>query len=393
MRSRSGWVVIVAIVALLTAFGAVSAQESQYIPAIVDFSADIDSVTLDAIDSGEASTTLSWYIINVVPGQRVTVDSWRANGWIPAWPTEGDVPAIGSQTITIADTQSFAPPTYRLTLYSGQNIVDQRFLTIPLEASTAVPTIATFSASQESVDQATVDRGTARVVMNWEVTGRPENSQLVFEQVLPDGSQVNVELPRTVYYVPSSGVGAVAPVSPGAGQTGVQLRLTLVNVISGEVYAFSDIVVPFTGAQVVPSTDSTPAAVPTTSTMPTAMPLPESTDAVLPPETTSEPVMPVEPTAAPVGGPTIQTFTVTPASVPPGGSVTMTWNVLDATSVQISEVLPDSGSGLTYVQLPLSGSVSVPLPEAATTSVTYRLVARDAAGTEVSAEQLITVGG
>ncbi len=387
MRSRSGWVVITLIIALLTAFGAVSAQESQYIPAIVDFSADIDSVTLDAIDSGEASITLSWYIINVVPGQRVTVDSWRANGWIPAWPTEGDIPAIGSQTITIADTQSFAPPTYRLTLYSGQNIVDQRFLTIPLDETTGTPAIATFSASQDSVAEASVERGNARVVVNWSVTGRPVNSQLVFDQVMPDGSQVNAELPRTVYYVPSNGVGAVAPVNPGAGQTGVQLRLTLVNVISGEVYATSDIVVPFTGTQVVPAV-GTPA--PTAAPLPTA----EATDSVTMPETTSEAIPPVvEATTVPVGGPIIQTFTVTPAAVPPGGSVTMTWNVLDATAVQISEVLPDSGSGLTYVQLPLSGSVSVPLPEAATTSVTYRLVARNAAGIEVSAEQLITVGG
>ncbi|KXK17409.1 MAG: hypothetical protein UZ15_CFX003002479 [Chloroflexi bacterium OLB15] len=389
MRFRSGWVVIVAIVALLTAFGAVSAQESQYIPAIVDFSADIDSVTLDAIDRGDASITLSWYIINVVPGQRVAVDSWRANGWIPAWPTEGDIPAIGEQTITVADTQSFAPPTYRLTLYSGQNIVDQRFLTISLAESTSTPAITTFSASQDSVEQATVERGTARVVVNWAVSGRPANSQLVFEQVLPDGSQVNVELPRTVYYVPSSGVGAVAPVNPGAGQTGVQLRLTLVNVISGEVYASSDIVVPFTGTQVVPADATASPSIPT----PTPAPAVEATEEMTVPEATTEMPPVVEATTAPVGGPTIQTFTVAPASVPPGGSVTMTWNVLDATSVQISEVLPDSPSGLTYVQLPLSGSVSVPLPEAATTSVTYRLVARNAAGVEVSAEQLITVGG
>jgi hypothetical protein len=185
---------------------------------------------------------------------------------------------------------------------------------------------------------------------------------------------VNVELPRTVYYVPSSGVGAVQPRMP-QGEQFIRLRLSLVSVISGDVYASADLAVPFTG-----------------TTLPAVLPVgPTATPAALSQATPA--VQPAGPTATPVAaaGPTIQVFSVTPPVAAPGGSMTMTWNVLGAVSVQISEVLPNA-TGLTYVQLPSSGSVNVPLPEAATTQVTYILTAIDASGNESTAEQIVTIG-
>jgi hypothetical protein len=103
-------------------------------------------------------------------------------------------------------------------------------------------------------------------------------------------------------------------------------------------------------------------------------------------ETPAAEVQPISPNA-----PVIDIFTVTPTEIAPGSNVTMTWNVTGATSVQISEVLPGSLTGLTYVQLPASGSVSVPLPEAATTTVTYILTARASDGSESTSEQVVTI--
>lgn len=380
MRSRMTWVIVVVLAAVLLAAGAASAQESQYIPAIVSFSADADPITLADIESGEATVTLSWYIINVTPGQTVQVEYWQANGWIPAWLTREAVLPIGQREVALQDTQSFAPPTFRLTLLDRGNVIDQRFLVVPLSEPSEAAAITSFASTASSVDRAAVERGRARIEVSWAVSDRPADSQLVFEQVLPDGSAVNVELPRAVYYVPSSGVGAVQPRLP-QGEEFIRLRLSLVSVISGEVYASADLAVPFTGTTL-------PAVLPPGPSQATPAVLPpgpsQSTPAVLPPGPTATAV----PAAA---GPNIQLFSVTPARTPPGSSVTITWNVLGAVTVQISEVLPNA-TGLTYVQLPSSGSVNVPLPEAATTQVTYILTATDASGNESSAEQIVTVG-
>jgi hypothetical protein len=374
MRSRLSWVIVVMLAVVMLAAGAVSAQESQYIPAIVSFSADADSVSLAEIESGEATVTLSWYIINVTPGQTVQVEYWRANGWVPAWLTREAVQPVGEREVALQDTQSFAPPTFRLTLLDSRGVIDQRFLTIPLSEPMADAAITSFVSTASSVDRDAVERGRARIEVSWSVSNRPADGQLVFEQVLPDGSAVNAELPRSVYYVPSSGVGAVQPRLP-QGEQFIRLRLSLVSVISGDVYASADLAVPFTGTTL-------PAVLPPGPTPTTAAPV-QATPAV----------QPAGPTATPAAavGPTIQVFSVTPATAAPGSSVTMTWNVLGAVTVQISEVLPNA-TGLTYVQLPPSGSVNVPLPEAATTQVTYILTAMDAAGNESTAQQIVTIG-
>jgi hypothetical protein len=93
------------------------------------------------------------------------------------------------------------------------------------------------------------------------------------------------------------------------------------------------------------------------------------------------------------GGPQITIFTASPAEIEPGGSVDLTWSVEDATTVQISEVLSGDQPGLTYVQLPLSGSVSVPLPEGATDTVTYVLTATNAEGLVATSQAVVTISG
>jgi hypothetical protein len=330
------------------------------------------------VESGSQQVTLSWRIVNVTPGQTVAVDTWRQNGWQPAWSTTEVNPAVGSREVSLLDTQSFSPPTFRLTLYDGRDIIDQRFLVLPYDPTEGVPEIVNFASPTTSIDPTALARNRAVVEVNWQVINRPVNSQLVFEQMLPDGSTVNVEQARPVYYVMSAGRGSVAPVQPGDLQF-VTLRLSLVDVVTGEVYDEAAVYIPFTG---VP--------------LPADLGMPVPTEEMVAPEATAgveAPAATAEPTTAPAVGPNIQIFTVEPSVVPAGSPVTLTWNVIDAATVQISEVLPNSASGLTYVQLPSSGSVAVPLPEAATTTVTYVLTATDASGNSSSAEQTVTIGG
>ena len=83
-----------------------------------------------------------------------------------------------------------------------------------------------------------------RVPVSWSVSNRPQNSNLVFEQILSDGRLVNVELPRQNPIVPSSGSGVVAPLLPGGNATQIQLVLRLIDLGTGSEYARRTITVP-----------------------------------------------------------------------------------------------------------------------------------------------------
>ncbi len=64
----------------------------------------------------------------------------------------------------------------------------------PQQQNTAA--ITTFTTSAKSVDRASLVNRTARIPVSWATANRPNTANLVFEQVLPDNSTVNIELPR-----------------------------------------------------------------------------------------------------------------------------------------------------------------------------------------------------
>lgn len=368
-----GALIVIVCMALV---GAVGAQSGVYVPAITDFSAIADPFTLSEVEAGGVTAVLNWYIVNVTPGQRVTLDQYQGNSWVSLIPQGEQLEAVDSLQIEVVDPLNFAPPTYRLSLLDARGTaLDQRYLILPYAPDATPPTITDFSTTTTSVTLDALTDGDARVDVSWAVANRPPQSQLVFNQVTGPNDEVNVELARPNLYVPSSGVGAVAPKAPLSGST-ITIRLSLLAVPSGDVLASQDIVVPVTGP---------------------GLPAPQETPQVQPPgpvPTASIDQTPqVQPTAAPSGAATITLFTVEPATVAAGGNVTMTWQVENAASVQISEVLPNSLSGLTYVQLPASGQVSVPLPAGASSSVTYVLTATDSAGMTTTQQVTVTVGG
>jgi hypothetical protein len=95
--------------------------------------------------------------------------------------------------------------------------------------------ITSFTTTAQSSTRTELSLNTARVPVTWEVTNRPANSNLVFEQVFTDGRVQNVELPRNLVIVDSSGVGVVAPVNPGTDEIVIQVRL--VDLASNATYA------------------------------------------------------------------------------------------------------------------------------------------------------------
>ena len=371
------------VIVCLALAGVVGAQGGVYVPAITDFSAIADPFTLAQVEAGDVPATLSWFIVNVTPGQRVTLDQYRGNTWVSLIPQGEQLEAVDTLDITVQDPLNFAPPTYRLSLLDARGTaLDQRFLILPYAPDATPPSIITFSTTAASVALDQLTDGDARVEVSWDVANRPPQSQITFNQVLGPNDEVNVELSRPSLYVPSTGVGAVAPKAPVSGST-ITLRMALLAVPSGDVLASQDITLPVTGP-----------GLPAPGTPQIQPPGPEQqTPQVLPPGPDQQTPQ-VQPTApAPSGAAVITLFTVEPATVAAGGNVTMTWQVENAASVQISEVLPNSLSGLTYVQLPASGQVSVPLPAGASSTVTYVLTATDAAGQTTQQEVVVTIGG
>ncbi len=372
---------LIAIICLALV-GVVSAQGGPYVPAIVDFVAVTNPITLADVEAGTADASLSWHIVNVTPGQRVTLDQLIGTGWVSLVPQGQQLEAVDTVDIVIENPLNFGSPTYRLSLLDSRGTaLDQRYLVLPYAPDATAPTITDFSTTATSVALDALTDGDARVEVSWSVANRPPQSQIVFDQVVGADELVNIELARPSLYVPSEGLGAVAPRAPIGGSE-VTLRMAVLAVPSGDVLASQDIVLPVTGAG-LPVPQQTPQIQPPGPAQSTPQVQPpgpdQSTPQVQPP--------------APGGSANIVLFTVEPATVAPGGNVTMTWQVEGAESVQISEVLPASLSGLTYVQLPMSGQVSVPLPAGATSTVTYVLSARDAAGLTSTQEVVITIGG
>jgi hypothetical protein len=107
---------------------------------------------------------------------------------------------------------------------------------VAVSAQQPRPQITAFVTPTTLVDRNLLANRLARIPVSWTTANRPANSNLVFEQVMPDGRVINVELPRTNPYVASNGNGIVAPLPPGGGATTVVFQVRLVNTGNGGVY-------------------------------------------------------------------------------------------------------------------------------------------------------------
>lgn len=96
---------------------------------------------------------------------------------------------------------------------------------------TAVPPviIRTFETDVASLDAGSLAVRNGEVPVTWDVRNRPANSNLYFEQILPDGRALNVELPRDFVEIPSWGTGWVSPVLPRGDSLTIQLRLRVAD--------------------------------------------------------------------------------------------------------------------------------------------------------------------
>lgn len=246
---------------------------AQTAPAIVDFrydralaapddadaDAELPPLTVNRLENGDFTITLSWSIINADDAHTVQLEMYRITEWVPI-PRDNDnadatYTFTDERTLDLQHPLNFGPPTYRLSVLGVDgDRLHERTLTVPYDQpDDPVPPAITQFELPLTVDASVLDA----VPVNWIVENRPPGSNLLFEQVRADGSAINAENARAVAWIPSSGQGTLRLNPPQAGNA-VIARLSVVDMVSGEVLEQRGTVVAVSGE--VPTPTPRPAA-------------------------------------------------------------------------------------------------------------------------------------
>jgi hypothetical protein len=240
--------ILIVVLALLgIATGVTTAQSSA--ARITAFTTTLASVDRAALSNRTARVPVSWATQNrpvfanlffeqVMPdGGVINVELPRVIPWVNS---NGD-----GMAAPILPSDSATEITLRVRLMSLLNgqLLDERILRLPIGNGggqsadpSSRPIITSFSACCATVNANALNTRSAYIPVTWSAANRPITANLIFEQVLADGSVVNVELPRSNPWVNSSGQGVTAPVAPGGGSRDVNLRLRLIDLLTGRVY-------------------------------------------------------------------------------------------------------------------------------------------------------------
>ncbi|MBZ0284425.1 MAG: hypothetical protein K8L97_27040 [Anaerolineae bacterium] len=230
-------------------------------PTIESFAANATSISRTALTNKTARIPVSWSVStrpensNLVFEQVfednsiVNVELPRQNPIVPSQGLGVAAPSAPKNAATTSITLRL-----RLVNLSTNATITQKDITVAIDDAPApTPTITVFSTSATGVNLAQLTNKTARVPVSWNVTNRPDGSNLVFEQILEDNSVVNVELPRQNPFVSSSGDGVAAPVAPkNTATTSITLRVRLVNLSTNATLVQKDLTLPILSGQVVP---------------------------------------------------------------------------------------------------------------------------------------------
>jgi hypothetical protein len=225
-----------------------------YRPAITSFTTCCPFAKRDQLADGSARIPVSWQAINrpvtsnlifeqiLSDGTVVNVELPREISWVAS---SGNGTAAPIEPGGEADT--LALRVRLIDLLTGR-VYDQRTLTVEIGVVAAQdPVISYFTTSAAKVSATSLADGTARIPVSWAVENRPAGTNLVFEQVMPDGEVINVELPRDVLIVPSAGNGTAAPELPDDDVTEIVLQVRLAELDNGATLTKKTIRLPIEG--------------------------------------------------------------------------------------------------------------------------------------------------
>jgi hypothetical protein len=215
-----------------------SLQTDALPPAILSFTSDARTITVEALESGAAQIALSWQTVGLTDDFSLRLFALVVSEWTPL--VDQNLPPVGSARLVVQPSLDFSPPTYRLAIFDRQGrLINQHIVTLPFDTLAPAPTpqIVSFEATVGGVDFVDLGQNRARVPVVWRVRGRVPTSNLIFEQLLPDGRAISVELPRLSRWIASSGEGVVAPILPDNDAQEIRLRLRVVDLANDTVYA------------------------------------------------------------------------------------------------------------------------------------------------------------
>jgi hypothetical protein len=226
--------VLLSLLGLLVIAQGVVAQNT--LPTIVTFTSSPSAITVNAAEAGQTELSLTWVVVYMTDDQQLVLQRRVLHAWVTMTEENETVGAIGTREQPLLHPLDFGPPTYRLLLLDGQGqVIDESILTIPYENPATSPEITLFASSTPAISAEALTNRSARVNVSWQVSNRIPTSNLLFEQILQDGQAVPVELPRDNLWIGSEGSGVVAPIP--VQNSIVQLRLRVVDMVNGDVYA------------------------------------------------------------------------------------------------------------------------------------------------------------
>jgi|GEM_PF-4177259 len=251
------YLLILTILFLLTL--PVSAQGE---PEIISFSYDGIPLTYDLVEQGVAEADFTWQAINVTVPYRMQMHAFVGGQW--ALIGEDFDPAK-SDRLVIAHPLSFSMPSYRLSIVdaAGQ-IVDEAHLRLTYADSDpdGATHLIDFQTEETEISRQALINGTAFLNVSWNVLNRTTSTNIVFEQVLPDGTWQAIELPRLENWVRSVGTGVVAPINV-AGEDEIRIQARVLDVVTGDSMGAIQLLIPIDNDVV----RAEPTAVPTEPTI------------------------------------------------------------------------------------------------------------------------------
>jgi hypothetical protein len=295
----------------LLLFAVISAY-AQSMPTIEYFTVDKEFLNYPAVEGGTETAVFNWRAINLREGDRMQMHALVGGQW---GLIGTDFEPEKSDTLVIAHPLDFAMPQYRLSVVDASGtIVAEAFLELPYASQTELPVISMFLALHP-MPTITMSQLDEPFQVQWQVRNRWFNSNLIFEQILPDGTVLNAEVARPAWQYAHK-ADYLQLVYPG-DYADVVLRLRVINVYDGSTLVQQDLVLAITDS----------------------------------------PVAPAE----------VLTFSATPEVVNPGESVTINWEVTnsDVVFIEYYEGWINNSCPTIYRDLPLSGSLTVTAPELA----------------------------
>lgn len=219
------------------------------------------TVSIQEAGAGLERIPISWQVTDRPDGSNLYFEQVMPDGTLRniELPREVEIiPSTGSGVIApVLPLTTPAELRVRVSLrfLAGGATIDYRDILIPAEQPATPPPVAISLSTEQgmTVDPAQMAAGTARIPVVWQVSPRPENTNLFFEQVMDSGLLINVELPRTDPIVPSAGIGVVAPVLPSdrIPET-VTIRVSLRLLSTQQTLASAQISVPVVGVPSAP---------------------------------------------------------------------------------------------------------------------------------------------